>query len=167
MEIVPLQSIPDIYSLLAELAVAIAGFSGVASAFAGRERVFRPMERTRLQAVLLGSSSVLAGCLALYSAAGIGFGEAGAAAIAAVVCILLTLPVPAFLVPAALRHMRDPDSTTEVWVLWVVSIYSFVLLVLFGLVAARFAPPSLLVSGFSLQLLFGVWMFVRLLTRPN
>lgn len=162
-----MQSVPDIFSLLAELSIALAGFSGVSSAFAGRERLFRPMERTRLQAVLLASSSVLAGCLALYSASSVGLSEAASAAVAAVVSMVLTLPILAFLVPAGRRHMKDPDSTTETWVLYAVSVYSLVLLGLFGFVAARQGGPDLLVLGFSCQLLFGLWMFVRLLTRPN
>jgi hypothetical protein len=162
-----MHGVPDIYSLLAELAIALAGFTGVSSAFAGRERLFRPMERTRLQAVLLGSSSVLAGCLALYSANSLGFADAEAASISAAVGILLTFPVLAFLVPAGFRHMKDPDSTTEVWVLFAVSAYGLVLLALFGTVALQKGDPDLLVVGFSLQLLFGLWMFVRLLTRPN
>jgi hypothetical protein len=63
--------------------------------------------------------------------------------------------------------MKDPDSTTEVWVLFAVSTYGLSLLVLFGTVALQKGDPDLLVVGFSLQLLFGLWMFVRLLTRPN
>ena len=162
-----MHGVPDIYSLLAELAIALAGFSGVSSAFAGRERLFRPMERTRLQAVLLCSSSVLAGCLALYSATSLGFAVAEAASVSAAVGILLTLPILAFLVPVGFRHMKDPDSTTEVWVLFAVSTYGLILLALFGTIVLQKGDPDLLVVGFSLQLLFGLWMFVRLLTRPN
>jgi hypothetical protein len=81
--------------------------------------------------------------------------------------MLLTLPVPAVLVPTAWRHIKDPDSTTEVWVLCVVSAYSLALLLLFGTVAAQAVTPDLLVVAFSFQPLFGLWMFVRLLTRPN
>lgn len=162
-----MQSVPDFDALLAELAIGLAGFTGVSSAFAGRERVFRPMERTRLQAILLGSSSVLAGCLARYSAASVGLDDADSAAISAVAGIALTLPVLLFLVPVSWRHQRDPDSTTEIWVIYVVSTYGLVLLGLFALVVFRLGDPDLLVVGFSLQLLFGLWMFVRLLTRPN
>jgi hypothetical protein len=162
-----LQSIPDVYSLLAELAIALAGFSGVSSAFAGRERLFQPLERIRLQAVLLGSSSVLAGCLARYSAASVGLTESHSAAVAAAVGIVLTLPVLALLVPSGFRHRKDPDSTTELWVLYAVSVYSLILLALFGAVVMQLGDPNLLVIAFSLQLLFGLWMFVRLLTRPN
>ena len=125
------------------------------------------MERSRLQAVLLGSSSVLAGCLARYSTSSVGLGEADSAAVSAAVSIILTLPVLVFLVPTGLRHLKDSDSTTEVWVLPAVTMYSLALLVLFGIVATQKGDPNLLVVGFSFQLLFGLWMFVRLLTRPN
>jgi hypothetical protein len=163
----PVQDISDLLSLYAELSIALAGFTGVSSAFAGRERMFRPMERTRLQAVLLSSSGVLAGCLAFYSASSTGWNEAQSAAAAATASILLTIPVLVFLVPAGRRHINDPDSTTEVWVLYAVSLLSILLLALYALVALRQSSPSLLVVGFSFQLLFGLWMFVRLLTRPN
>ncbi|MCH7869374.1 MAG: hypothetical protein IH881_16905 [Myxococcales bacterium] len=162
-----MESIPDIYSLLAELAIALAGFSGVSSTFAGRERLFRPMERTRLQAVLLSSSSVLAGCLALYSASSVGLDEAESASVSAAVGIVFTVPNLAFLIPTALRHRKDSDSTTEIWVIYTVSLYSLALLALLGIIAAQKGDPNLLVVGFSSQLLFGLWMFVRLLTRPN
>lgn len=162
-----MQSPPEIYSLLAEVAIGLAGFTGVASAFAGRERNFRPMERARLQAVLLGSSSALAGCLALYSATSLGLSYATGAAIAGGVGIVLTLPVLAVLVPSGIRHRQDPDSTTEKWVIFSVVGYSLCVLIILGAVVLRSGPPDLLVLGFSLQLLFGLWMFVRLLTRPN
>jgi hypothetical protein len=61
-----MQSLSEVFSLYAELALALAGFTGVASAFAGRERAFRPTELTRLQGILVNSASVLAGCLAFY-----------------------------------------------------------------------------------------------------
>ena len=163
----PLQNIPDIFSLLAELAIALAGFTGVTSAFAGRERLFSPMERTRLQAILLASSGVLAGCLVLYSASSVGLSEAQSASLAATAGILVTTPVLVFLVPGAWRHMNDPDSTTEAWVLVVVVGYGVTLVGLFGAVAFQMAEQNLLVVGYSLQLMFGLWMFVRLLTRPN
>ena len=77
------------------------------------------------------------------------------------------LPVLVFLVPSAWRHMNDPESTTEAWVLAVVVGYGLLLVGLFGAIALQMADQGLLVVGFSLQLMFGLWMFVRLLTRPN
>jgi hypothetical protein len=54
--------------LYAELSLALAGFAGVASAFAGRERTFRPVERLRLVGVVVLSASVLGGCLTYVTA---------------------------------------------------------------------------------------------------
>ncbi len=162
-----MQSISDLFSLYAELSIAIAGFSGITAAFAGRERMFRPVERTRLLAVLFASSSVLAGCLAYFSASSLGMGESGSTSVGAGVSIILTIPVLVFLVPSGWRHFKDPDSTTEMWVLFLVTLISLILLSLYGVAAAQRGGASLLVTGFSIQLMFGLWMFVRLLTRPN
>lgn len=63
-------SLPDVLSLYAELALALAGFAGVTSAFAGRDRAFKPTERSRVEAVLMNSAAALAGCLAFYGGLG-------------------------------------------------------------------------------------------------
>jgi branched-subunit amino acid ABC-type transport system permease component len=57
-------NISDAVELYAELSLALAGFAGVVTAFAGRERAFRPSERMRLVGIVVLSASVLGGCLA-------------------------------------------------------------------------------------------------------
>lgn len=160
-------NLPDLFALYSELAVAIAGFSGVASAFAGRERRFRPTELTRLHAVLANSSAVLAGCLAFYCASSSGLGEPAPSRVAAAFSLVFTLPMPLVLVPRGWRFSRDPDSTTELWVMCAVTACTAAILGLYAAALFRPSASALLVIGFSLQLLFALWMFVRLLTRPN
>ena len=162
-----MNNLPDILSLYAEISVAIAGFTGVSASFAGRERSFRPTERTRLHAVLLNSSSVLAGCLAYYSAASAGLSGEDSCAMAALTSFLLTVPLMMFVIPTGWRHHKDPDSTTEAWVLYAVTVYGLSLLAIYSIAATQIGGQHLLVIAFSLQMLFALWMFVRLLTRPN
>jgi hypothetical protein len=61
-------SFREAVDLYAELSRALAGFAGIASAFAGRDRTFRPIERMRLVGVVTLSASVLGGCLAYLAA---------------------------------------------------------------------------------------------------
>ena len=57
----------DAISLFAELSLGLAGFAGVGAAFAGRNREFLPMERSRLLSIVGLAASVLAGSLAYIS----------------------------------------------------------------------------------------------------
>lgn len=57
---------PDSFSLLAELAMALAGFSGVAAAFSGRDRSYQSTEFIRLVSLFLTSGVVFAGSGAVY-----------------------------------------------------------------------------------------------------
>lgn len=160
-------SLPDLFALYSELAVAIAGFAGVASAFAGRDRRFRPTELVRLHGVLLNSSTVLAGCLAFYCASAMDLGSDAITRAAGAVSLVFSLPLPLVLVPRGWRYSRDPDSTTEPWVLYVIVVYGATIFGLYAGATLLADAAVLLVIGFSLQLLFGLWMFARLLTRPN
>ncbi|MBW2507434.1 MAG: hypothetical protein JRE81_02275 [Deltaproteobacteria bacterium] len=43
----------------------------------------------------------------------------------------------------------------------------FGLAVTYALAAVQWVGPGLILVAFSVQLLLGLWLFVRLLTRPN
>jgi hypothetical protein len=47
----------ETFSLLAELALALGGFTGVAAAFEGRDRAFTLAERTRFLAIFVAAAS--------------------------------------------------------------------------------------------------------------
>jgi hypothetical protein len=160
-------NLPDLMGLYAELAIAIAGFSGVASAFAGRDRDFRPTERIRLMAVLSNSAGVFAGCLAFYVAAACGLSADGALRAAGAASLAFALPIVLILVPGGWRGLNAPGSTTELWVMCIVSVIAVVFVALYAAAAFLQIGPAPLVAGFSIQMLFALWMFVRLLVRPN
>ena len=157
----------ELFSLYAELSLGLAGFAGVVSAFAGRDRTFRPTERVRFLAVVIASGSVLSGCFTFFAAIAGGLSLSTSYRLTGVVCLAFTLVsfVPNFV--AAWRAAKDPDSTTEYWSLYVsagayvaiCSVYLAALLTGYGF--------ACLVVGFSIQLLHGLWMFVRVLTRAN
>lgn len=43
----------EILSLIAELALGLAGFTGVAGAFGGRERVYTPADHARIEGIFM------------------------------------------------------------------------------------------------------------------
>lgn len=160
-------SVSDLLGLYAELSLGLSGFAGVASAFAGRSRDFRPIERTRVLGVLLNSGGVLAGCLVFLAADASGFEGSIPLRLAAAASLAVTLFVPINVLPPAWRHMGDPDSTTELWVLLVATSGIATNLGLYAATIGFDLGPAFLLTAFTLQMLLGLWMFARLLTREN
>lgn len=157
----------DSIGLYAELALALAGFAGIVSAFAGRERQFRPVERLRLDGLMMLSGTVLAGCLVYIVGSVAGIAESSVLVITAIVCLISTGALVLFKVPELWRRSKDADATTTQRTLNLVAALLLADLLLFG--AAIFVPGSawMIALGFSLLLLHGLWMFVLLLTRAN
>ena len=157
----------DIFPLYAELSLGLAGFAGVVSAFAGRDRVFRPTERVRFLTVVAASGCVLLGCFAVFGSLAWGASLSAAYQIAGVSCLAISAVFVASTFPPAWRGARDPDSTTEQWSLFVSAGAYLAIFILYG--GAIFSSVGFfsLVVGFSIQLLHGLWMFVLLLTRAN
>ncbi|MFT4518139.1 MAG: hypothetical protein ACI9JM_000516 [Halioglobus sp.] len=154
-------------ALYAELALALAGFAGIVSAFAGRERQFRPVERLRLGGLMSLSGMVLAGCLAYIVGSLAGIAEATVLVITATVCLIPLSALVLFRLPQLWRRSEDADATVAKWSLYLVAALMLADLLLFG--AAIFVPGSawMIALGFSLMLLHALWMFVLLLTRAN
>lgn len=156
----------DAFGLLAELAIALAGFSGVAAAFTGRERTYRPTERIRLLAVLLTSGVVFGGSGGVHTLLLAGVSPTSTfrfvSLAAAVFFAFVSLPG----VGRAYRARRDPDSTSESWALHLAAAQAVLTL---GLLAGNvpLGTPYLLAGAFWLQLVYGLWMFARLLLRSN
>lgn len=157
----------DLFPLYAELALGLAGFVGVVSAFAGRNREFRPTERVRFLAVALASAVVLAGCFSFFTMLAAGHELLHAYKAAGAVSLVISLAGGVPLFATSWKRARDHDSTSEPWSLYI-SLATFSLLwALYGAAVLTREGFALLVAGFSINLLHGLWMFVRLLTRPN
>lgn len=80
---------------------------------------------------------------------------------------LFTLLVSTIAIPNAWRHSKDPDSTTEMWVLYVATAINVSLLILYGWTGLFGEGPALLLIAFPIQMMLTLWMFTRLLTRQN
>jgi hypothetical protein len=57
----------DTFQLLVEIAIAVAGFAGVATVFGGQDRSFLAAENLRLRALFQNSALVLVGCMSLFA----------------------------------------------------------------------------------------------------
>ena len=160
-------NLPDLFGLYSEMAVALAGFAGVAAAFSGRERQFRPTERLRLESVLFNSASVLAGCFAFYCASVSGR-DVQASVFAAAVCSLVAaIAIMLLQMPGSWRGVSDPDSSSSRPVLAVLVLLTMSVIASYATSVIQGGAVTPLVVGFSIQLLFVLWMFARLLTLPN
>ena len=152
--------------LFAELSLALAGFAGVASAFAGRERSFRPIERLRLVGVAALSASVFGGCLSYVSASIALLSESEAESAAGLVALVLISPLY-WTIPQLWIRSRDADANVDSWSRNLVTILLFVETLLLSSATLGFGEGWQLAVSFSLQLIQGLWLFFLLLTRQN
>ena len=157
----------DTFHLLAEIAIAIAGFAGVASVFGGREKQYRDAELLRIRGLFQLSALVLVGCfgIALFDAAGISNEET-----ISLISMILVLAYGLVALDAPLKALKlygDSGSTVTTGSLVTVwSLYVFGLpLLLANLLVVRQAWPLILL--FSLSILVSIWSFYRLVTRVN
>lgn len=152
--------------LYAELSLALAGFAGVASAFAGRERAFRPIERMRLVGVVVLSASVLGGCLTFLAASIALLTPVQAEALTGLASLALLAPL-FWVIPRLWIRARDPDANVDSWSLYLVTSLTAVETLLLSTTGLGFGAGWQLALSFGFQLLQGLWLFFLLLTRQN
>lgn len=162
-----LSSQVDALNLIAELSVGLAGFAGVASAFSGREREYRPTERLRYLAVLQASGTSMAACLA-----GVTLEHAGVPTTLSfrLIAFALLLFFATFYLPLlrdAVTLARDPESSSGPFAVGITVVHNFLLFAVSILQITRSDLTWPLLCVLSQQLAFGMWMFGRILMRPN
>jgi hypothetical protein len=154
-------------TLLAELGLGLAGFTGVAATFGGRDRVYSPADRVRIESIFTLTGATIFGSLAAltFSAAGISPATLWmwASLIAGTICTRPTYV--AFTHGIALA--RDPEVSTSsfIVVLAAAILVGSIGLHLGNLTVWREAWP--LFAASSLQLAWGVFLFARILTQRN
>ena len=147
--------------------MALLGFSGVASAFAGRLREYDLVDRMRLNAIVFLSGMPLAGSLLLVVLGSGGVDARTAVASAAVLSFLVVALGSVRRFPAFFRAARDPDTTTETALVASIATAMAAAAGLFLLSALLGGVLWCLLAGYSIQLLVGVVVFARLLNRAN
>ena len=157
---------PDSFSLLAELAMALAGFSGVAAAFSGRDRSYQSTEFIRLVSLFLTSGVVFAGSGAVYVLL---LADIAPALVFRFVSLAVMLAYGGVAIPWTIKAYRaagEANSTSENWALHLTLLHTFLIVALTGS-NVILGQPYILLGAFWLLLAFGLWMFSRLLTRAN
>ena len=156
----------ETFELLAELSLALAGFSGVAASFGGRGRDFREIERSRLTAILQFSAISLAAALMVICLPHAGLEASDVYASAGLVSGVSMSLVAWRQYPLVFRLARSGESSTSNFFLATTALYLLLLLLLYIWTAFFDPSPWPLMIGISLQLMYGVWCFARLLLRP-
>lgn len=147
--------------------MALLGFSGVASAFAGRSPEYNLVDRMRLNAIVFLSGMPLAGSLLLVVLGTAGISAPAAVVAAAVLSFLVVVLSSLRRFPDFFRAARDPDTTTEISLVASVATAMAAAGGFFLLAALRGGVLWSLLAGYSIQLLVGVVVFARLLNRAN
>lgn len=163
----PLIEHADTFHLLAEIAIAVAGFAGVATVFGGREKQFRDAELLRVRGLFQLSALVLVGCFGIASIQAAGLPSEQTIAFVSMILIvaygLVAIDTPL----KAIRLYREKETTVTLGALIVAcSLYVFGLpLLIANALLLRQEWP--LIVLFSLSILTSIWSFYRLVTRVN
>jgi hypothetical protein len=157
----------SIFSLVAELALGLAGFAGVAAAFGGRDRSYAPIENFRLQSLFIHAFLALALSLVTISLLALGFAHSDAYLFASIAGAISQGPVTALFIYRVFVALRDPGSVTGRGAVAATVLGTSLSLGLF--VASALSPetPGYLALALSAQLLFGLWVFTRILLHRN
>ena len=162
-----MESYQSTFALFAELSLGLAGFAGVAAAFGGRQRSHGPGDENRLFGLFVSAGVTLAGCMAILTLIATDMSPHHIFLLVSAVLFAINGVVMLMRVPNNYRLAHASDASIEPWAAHLASFHFSALLLLYGgnlWLGGRAWP---LIAGFSLQLLFGLWLFTRLLTRSN
>ena len=145
----------------------LAGFAGVAAAFGGRDRAYAPVELTRMRALFAHAALALA--VSLLHTALLWFGSTlGSACFWASALGLAGEAVAgAYFSRRAYQYFVDPTTTTGALAFLLTAVPVSTAAALFATSLLVGGSMGFLVSALSVQLLFGLWLFTRILTQRN
>ena len=158
----------DTFSLFAEVAIAVAGFAGVATVFGGREKRFRDAELLRLRGLFQLSALVLSGCFGIASCQAAGLSNELTMILVSMTLIvaygLVAMDAP---VKATRLYREKKETTISLGALagaWSIYVFGLPLLTINAFLLQQEWPLILL---FSLSILQSIWQFYRLVTKVN
>ena len=152
---------------MAELGLGLAGFAGVAAAFGGRSREYGTTDLVRLKVLFFSAGSTVAGCLTVFTFASYGLDEANSYLIISAVLALVSGAAGVPLLRAAYGIVRDSKAGAPAWVFLTGMTYFVIVETLYVSNLFKGGEPGALIAAFSLSLVYGLWMFTRLMVRPN
>ena len=149
--------------MLAELAVGLAGFTGVAAAFGGRDRSYSDPDRARLLSIFLSAGCVLIGSLCALTLTSAGWSSGQSYRWSGLSAAAVLIPSFYSVIPQAYAFAKDPDATTSFVIVVLAVVANIVSVLLLGgnFIVWREAWPIL--GAFSIQLAWGLFLFARVL----
>jgi hypothetical protein len=157
----------DAFVVLAELSLALAGFTGVVATFGGRERAFNQVEQMRLGMILWSSGGVLAGSLFLFVVSAGGLSATATYKTVGISMALVRVVGFFRFIPGSLSNLRDDTTTVSTASFAFAHAWSLAILGFYVTAVALGGEAWPLLAGFSLQLIFGLMTFARLLRSPT
>ena len=155
------------FELLAELGLGLAGFAGVAAAFGGRARAYGEVDLNRLMVLFFSAGSVVVASLAVITLASLGLEGATIFVYVSAVMALIIGAVSILLWRQGYQNTRAAPDVAPLYVLVIAAIFAIGIELLLVLNIFEGGKPGLLLAALSLALIYGLWVFVRLMTRPN
>ena len=153
----------ETFSILAELALGLAGFTGVAAAFGGHDRVFSQVDRNRLLGIFVAAGSVLVGCMTVLTLSSAQAPSSTTYFWASLAAVSILPPNVYPLIPHTYGYWRDPETRTNGWVFAIVSIQFGVCIILLAGNIVVWEAPWPLTAAFSIQIAYGLFLFARIL----
>jgi hypothetical protein len=153
----------ETFSLLAELAVGLAGFTGVAAAFGGGDRSYSAPDRARLLSIFLSAGCALVGSLCALTLVSAGWSSGQSYRWSGVFAAAVLIPSFYAVIPQAYAFAKDPEATTSfvIVALALVANIASVLLLAGNFILWREAWPVF--GALSIQLAWGLFLFARVL----
>ena len=143
--------------MLAELAVGLAGFTGIAAAFGGRDRKYSDPDRVRLLAIFLSAGCVLVGSLCVLTLTSADWSSGQSYRWSGLSAAAVLIPSFYAVIPQSYGFAKDPDATTSFAIVAIAVVANgvSVLLLAGNFIVWREAWP--VVGALSMQLVWGLW----------
>ena len=153
--------------MLAELALGLFGFTGVAATFGGRDRSYSILDKVRMEGIFILASSVMLGSLAVLTVSASASSSAMAFGWASLIAATVLCRAAYTSLTSSIPLARDPELSSSLFVALVALaiIWSCFLIHVANFALWRSALPLLL--AFSLQLAWALFLFARFLTQRN
>ena len=155
------------FELLSEVAIAVAGFAGVASAFGGRDRSFGPIDLLRLTALFQYSGVVLGGCFALFTFEATGLGPSISFGVVSLAAAILYGLLAFSTLPRAYRLATSEETSTSPGRIYFIAATHFIFVPILTFNAVVLSREWPIIVVFSSSLLIALWLFHGLLTRKG
>ena len=110
---------------------------------------------------------MVAGALAIFTLASHGLEDATTFFVISAALAVISAAGGAPILLGAYRTVRNPEIVAPAWVLIVGASYLIIVEVLYVLNLFKGGEAGPLTAGFSLSLVYGLWMFKRLMVRPD